>query len=381
MKRLLFLSVLSLFLFSSCKKKTIPASVMGSPVFHFNGRIANDTVSLQAGVSHLYMYTGFYKDDQSLMTIKSYFAPDNCTACEPYLSFEVKDFDVTNTNGLAGTLADLIHGGGTFDSYSLDSVLNTSVIESFQFYPYWTTVGTTYHWDFGDGTQSTAASPVHSFTGGGLRQVNLTVNSGGVIDSLSNAIATDFHSGCRAQFTTQYDSTHTGVYVSASPSGFTYAWNFGDGNTGVGANDTNVYNTPGSYIITLNASSPSCSTQYRNHVQAGAPPFKAVANYTFTTFDTTLTTFLPRLNKSAFIITWIKNGVTYKSFKNLKGINQSGNPVFTFVGFSNYVNNEKGEKTIKIWGTVDTYLYNYANWQDSIHIRSNDLVLAAAYPN
>ncbi|GBL34747.1 hypothetical protein EMGBS15_03420 [Filimonas sp.] len=86
----------------SCKKKEPPLPVNGSPVFKFIGTIGGDSVNYQAGVDRMYMYTGFYKDPQSLMTIKSYFAKDDCSNCEPYLSFEVKDFDVTNTDGLAG---------------------------------------------------------------------------------------------------------------------------------------------------------------------------------------------------------------------------------------------------------------------------------------
>jgi hypothetical protein len=94
----------------------------------------------------------------------------------------------------------------------------------------------------------------------------------------------------------------------------------------------------------------------------------------------TLTAVMPRINASACIITYRKNGVEYKSYKNIKGVNQSSNVVFTLNGFTPYEPNEKGYKTAKISGSLDTYLYNQQNVNDSIRMVSNQVVMAIAYP-
>ena len=382
MRHLLFILLISVSFFS-CKKKEPPLPITGTPVFKFIGSIGNDSVNYQAGVNNMYMYTGFFKDIQNLLTVKSYFGKDNCSNCEPYLSFEIKDFDVSNTNGLAGTIADLLQGGGTFNSYSLDSILTSTTVEIFHFIPQTNSVSSTYKWNFGDGGTSTMASPTYIFSAGGLNNVQLIRQGGGTIDSLVNTISTDFHSTCRAQFSAYADSSMPGyVYVNGFTPGFNpYAWNYGDGQTGLGMLDTNVYATAGKYIITLTATnSPACTSVFKQKVNTSFFPVM-LANYTYTTNDDTINMLVPRINKSAFIITWKKNGKEYKSFKNTHGINQSGNPVFTFTGILPYNNNEHGNKTVLVTGTVDTYLYNQANWQDSIKIKSEQIVLAAAYPD
>jgi hypothetical protein len=106
-----------------------------------------------------------------------------------------------------------------------------------------------------------------------------------------------------------------------------------------------------------------------------------LANFNYLTSDTTITSVVPRLNKSAFVITWKKNGKEYRSYKNTSGVNQSGNPVFTFTGVTPYSKDAVGHSTIMVTGTVDTYLYNVANSQDSIKIKSDNIVLAGAYPD
>lgn len=374
--------LLTCVVFFSCKKKDPPVPVVETPVFKFVGSVGKDTLNYQAGVDHMFLYTGFFKDTQNLLTVKSYFGKDSCTNCEPYLSFEVKDFDVSNNNGLAGTITQFLHGG-TFTSYSLDSVMTTSTVEQFKFVPDEITSGASYLWTFGDGGSSTQISPTYVFSSGGLHTVQLQKSAGGTIDTMSNVINTDKFSTCRAQFSLTVDSFTQKVYVSATPSGLQYMWDYGDGHFGQSQSDSNLYLNSGKYVISLTStsSSPStCTSLYRKKVNFSFLP-TLLANFSYTTFDTSVVSLIPRINKSAFIITWIKNGVTYKSYKNIHGLNQSGNPVFTFTGVAPYKNNANGNKTVLVTGTVDTYLYNQNNASDSIKIKSDNVVLAAAYPD
>lgn len=380
MKRLLlFLSCLIFIL--GCKKKEIPSSTTGEPVFFFKGTIDTSDVNLIAGIDGIYMFSDYYKDTQNLITLKSIFAPQSCNTCEPYLSFELKDADISSTNGLSMPIAQLLASGATFNSYSLDSVITTINVENFTFTPDGNSILGTYLWDFGDGTPtSTLTSPTHIFSGTGTKIVRLIRNVQGLIDTMSNAINIS-DSTCRPQFTYTIDSITNSVFVNAS-SGFTnYQWNYGDMHIGNGQNDSNTYTNLGSYLITLTATSNQCgNVDFKKKVNLSNPIFGVNANYSYSTSLSTAVSLTPRLNKSAFIITYIKNGKIYKSFKNIKGINQSGNPVFTFTNVAMYPNNEKGQKTLKVSGTVDTYLYNFVNANDSIRIVSDKVTIAAAYP-
>lgn len=377
MKAILCMAVL-LSVLSSCSKREVPSSNSGQPVFMFKGTIGGDSVNLEAGVNNIYMFTGFFKDTQNLVTLKSYLAKDNCTNCEPYLSFEVKDIDASNSNFLVSKIEDLF-SGNTFKSFSLDSIVSTTNVETFTFIPEFLTGN--HQWDFGDGVTSTLASPTHVFSTGGIKSVRHIYTTPSISDTIINQINVDFQSPCRPQFSYVYDSITHRVDVAANQGFTSYLWNFGNGTIGLGQVDSNIYNNPGVYTITLTASNSSCNgSTFKKKLSASFFNQIEFANYNYTTSSSTLTSVIPRLNKSAFIITWIKNGKDYRSYKNIKGINQSGNPVFTFTDFSFYDPNAKGEKTIKVRGTVDTYLYNYADANDSIKIKSNNIVLAAAYP-
>ncbi len=376
-KAILYMAVLFSFL-TSCSKKEVPISNTGQPVFMFKGTIGGDTVNLEAGVNNIYMFTGFFKDSQNLVTLKSYLAKDNCNNCEPYLSFEVKDIDASNSNFLVSKIED-IFTGNVFKSFSLDSIIYTTNIETFTFIPEITSGN--HQWDFGDGSVSSMASPTHVFSSGGIKNVRHIYSAPSALDTMVNQINVDFQSPCRPQFSYMFDSMTNVATVTANPGFSSYIWNYGNGSIGVGQSDSNVYNNAGVYTITLSASNSSCSSStFKKKLSANFFNQTDFANYNYTTSTSTITSAIPRLNKSAFIITWIKNGKDYRSYKNIKGINQSGNPVFTFTDFSFYDPNEKGEKTIKVRGTIDTYLYNYANANDSIKIKSSQVVLAAAYP-
>ncbi|MBK7762148.1 MAG: hypothetical protein IPI46_02100 [Bacteroidetes bacterium] len=358
----------------------MPSPVSGTPIFHFSGKIGNDSLNYQAGVDHLYMYSSFYKDAQNLISLQSYFAPDNCSNCEPYLSFEVKDFDVSISNGLAGTALDIFSMGNIFNSYSLDSIVSTTQVEVFTFAAENNKVGTTYAWDFGDGGTSTLASPSYIFSTGGVKNVRLVTQYGGTIDTLSIPINTDINSTCRVQFSSFIDTlSGNSVIVNATPSGFLYNWNFGNGSMGTGQIDSTFYPSPGKYTITLNATLPSCNAVFARKVYFGFLN-NTLSNFSYTTNTNNITTFLPRLNTSAFIITYKKNGVVYKSYKNIQGINQSANPVIQITNVQTYSVNANGNKTLVVNGNANTFLYNQSNSSDSIRLQSSDIKIAFAYP-
>ncbi len=124
---------------------------------------------------------------------------------------------------------------------------------------------TTYSWNFGDGSNGSGSTAVHSYTTTGNKTITLTVtdNCGAAanfqihlnvvaLDPCSNNVlpTTDF-------FGPTAGSVNYPQRFDASESDDTdgnitnYAWNFGDGTTGTGATATHTYASLGNYDVTL----------------------------------------------------------------------------------------------------------------------------------
>ena len=106
-----------------------------------------------------------------------------------------------------------------------------------------------------------------------------------------------------------------------------------------------------------------------------------VSNFYYSTFTSSETKLLPRVNNSTCIITLKTDGKTYKSYKNTGLIDQSTKKVIKINSIAPYENNLQGEKTIQINAEIDLFLYNINNSNDSIPIKSNQLSIAVSYPS
>ena len=116
----------------------------------------------------------------------------------------------------------------------------------------------TYLWDFGDGTTSTAANPVHNYTSGGPFTVKLTAtsNSGCLDDSLR--AVTNIYAQPHAAFTVDsVESCFGGTFNFTDQSTATnstvaqWFWDFGDGTTSTVQNPNKQYSAVGSYTVKL----------------------------------------------------------------------------------------------------------------------------------
>ncbi|MBI2967653.1 MAG: PKD domain-containing protein [Bacteroidetes bacterium] len=117
------------------------------------------------------------------------------------------------------------------------------------------TNATGYLWNFGDGTASAAANPVHNYLATGKYSITLTAsNTNGcskiitkqnlvsVSENITPNISVSSTSGCVPLFIAAY----------GSPGGnFTYSWDFGDGNTATGATPAHTYNDTGNFDLEL----------------------------------------------------------------------------------------------------------------------------------
>jgi len=124
----------------------------------------------------------------------------------------------------------------------------------------------TYIWDFEDGTTKTGVSITHSFTIRGFHNVKLTVSDGEssnwvyktieVLNKAPNVILLSPESVDKNSNIT-FDASQTTDFDGDS---LNYFWEFGDGNTAIGATATHAYATSGTFTAKLTVSDGESST-------------------------------------------------------------------------------------------------------------------------
>ncbi len=140
----------------------------------------------------------------------------------------------------------------------------------------------TYSWNFGDGATATGATPApHTYGAARNYTVTLTVtDSDGLSDSVSHIVSLTGGAPVAAfGFGPATPSTGASVSFDATASNepegtiSSYAWSFGDGTSGAGATPTHVYNSAGSFPVTLTVTAADGQTAQISHtvVVAGAP--------------------------------------------------------------------------------------------------------------
>ncbi len=116
-----------------------------------------------------------------------------------------------------------------------------------------------YAWDFGDGNTGTGVNPTHSYTAAGTFTVSLTVtDNDGLTDTAATTATIVQLQPPVADPNGPYNGT-VGVPVQFNGSGSSdpdgtiqsYAWDFGDGNTGTGVNPTHIYTAAGTFTVSL----------------------------------------------------------------------------------------------------------------------------------
>lgn len=113
-----------------------------------------------------------------------------------------------------------------------------------------------YSWHFGDGINSTLASPTHTYTASGTYDVQLWVN-----DSSNHASYTTLNITVSSVFSinpfASRDPTDAGLpttfnaNISGGTPPFFYNWSFGDGEWSTNGTPVHTYENPGNYPVTL----------------------------------------------------------------------------------------------------------------------------------
>ncbi len=136
----------------------------------------------------------------------------------------------------------------------------------------------TWEWDFGNGTTSTLQNPLATYTTAGLFNVTLKVtNDKGCTKTLSRPNYIAVTAGVDAVFTNTQPTVCTApasisfTNNSTGPPTLSYLWDFGDGSPfSAVPNPVHVYNTNGTFIVTLIATSTAgCEDTARTTIILG----------------------------------------------------------------------------------------------------------------
>lgn len=115
-----------------------------------------------------------------------------------------------------------------------------------------------YLWNFGDGTTSTIAEPVHVYTTEGNFVIRLLITDQyGCRDSMiSNIQIAAPHASFTVSDTLSTCPPLIATFINTSVNAHEITWDFGDGSTSTGANPIHIYNNPGIYFAKIFATGP-----------------------------------------------------------------------------------------------------------------------------
>ncbi|MDC8016197.1 PKD domain-containing protein [Tahibacter soli] len=122
-------------------------------------------------------------------------------------------------------------------------------------------------WNFGDGTTSTAASPVKTYAAGGTYNVTLSVtDNAGATNAITKSltVGTPPNAAPTANFsyvTNGLAATFTDGSSDSDGTIVSRAWNFGDGTTSTATNPAKTYAAAGTYTVSLTVTDNGGATQ------------------------------------------------------------------------------------------------------------------------
>ncbi len=152
--------------------------------------------------------------------------------------------ELTADNGHLATTSKVVQvGNTTLADFSFQECSNKFVNMA--------ACATGFFWDFGDGTTSTDSLPIHSYADTGFYQVKLIANKGAAYDTITKLIKVDVLGFPDAAFTLiQSDDTLFFQLNNYIPYSF-ISWTFGDGSTDSVPQSFHIYQTSGTYYVSV----------------------------------------------------------------------------------------------------------------------------------
>lgn len=136
--------------------------------------------------------------------------------------------------------------------------------------------GLRYNWNFGDGTSSTEAAPVHHFNAEGSYNISLFITDqyGCTDEKLKSAYVRILMPIARFEMSDSISTCPPLIvqFTNSSVNHSTYHWDFGDGNFSDEASPSHFYNVAGTYYPKLMITSAGgCSSFVQKRVQVNGP--------------------------------------------------------------------------------------------------------------
>ncbi|MBC8048340.1 MAG: PKD domain-containing protein, partial [Fimbriimonadaceae bacterium] len=136
-----------------------------------------------------------------------------------------------------------------------------------------------YSWDFGDGGTSTLASPAHTYAGGGVYTVCLTVYNSYGPETYCQDVNLISAPGVDFSFTGDPAVTFTDLSTNTPTS---WSWDFADGFTSTDQNPVHTFEENGSYNVCLTATNAGGSNTNCHLVGINFATIAPEADYTYT---------------------------------------------------------------------------------------------------
>lgn len=114
-----------------------------------------------------------------------------------------------------------------------------------------TNAPTTWSWNFGDNTTSSLQNPVHTYGASGTYTVTLTVGNAAGANSKSQFVTVSAGAAPQAAFTFTPSGLQVNFVDRSTGSPTSWSWNFGDNTSSSQQNPIKVYQSPGTYTVTL----------------------------------------------------------------------------------------------------------------------------------
>jgi PKD repeat protein len=140
------------------------------------------------------------------------------------------------------------------------------------------TGATSYSWDFGDGGNSTAINPSHTYATAGTFTVQLTATSAaGCTNSTSQSVTVNANPVAAFSAPAVCEGTMT-AFSNSSTGAASYSWDFGDGGSSTATSPSHSYAAPGTYTVMLTATSAAgCGNSVSHSVTVNASPTVTLA--------------------------------------------------------------------------------------------------------
>jgi PKD repeat protein len=359
-------------LFSHCKKKELPEAEPGNdPQFFFTGTVNGSPVRIDAGINDYYMHSSYSQASNGCYSFQAHLKPINCGVCPNSIRIELNDHVNSPMNGISGADSAFVP-----TCYPYYTTAPGPITYTVQFFALWQgSSGMNYQWNFGDGTSSNAANPLHTFKRPGEYTVSLTatdttmcsstisnVQKFGITDNRCN---TTISVSTTSSTNTSFNHITTGA---GQPSSYSFFWDFGDSYTSTQSLPTHSYVNQGMYPVSLEVTD-STGNKAKAYFNYSTPSNTVCAvNYIILSKGD-----LP--NNSAWsnvIIKWYDSSGTEYSSASV----QPSSSYFRILSSEDYHSNENGQSTKKLHVKFSCRVYSGSS---SMDIKDAEAVVVVAY--